>query len=794
MYDRIMDIAEFKALTKTSAMNQKMAYREFVNRISQPRITPEKGSAGGFVGGYVQDKRNNSNVKSRSMITIDIDEVPQGVKVWENIEVFTNFAVAMYSTHKHTKEKPRYRIIIPLLYDIEPAYYKEVTQYIVGILQVKIDETSYEYARHMHYPTCRNANDYEFYYQDLPFFDASFLTKQQEEIQTFQKKKKADPRQKQNWIGAWTNVYAITDVLTKFLSDTYERFRGNRYTYVDGSTKGGLVVYDGDTHAHSNHSTDPISGKNVNSFDLYRLHTFGHLDIGTEEMKDKPSYQAMIEHCKNDEKVREYYEQHIKADRNVPVIDLKKELWARHVKEVSRLEQEWEMNGKQGRKPITLSPARCSVILPEYIRFILFDLEEHTRLAMYVPEEGIYTQNTTVIKRVISWLEPKLNNTKAEEVIYHITNKAEVQGKTNSRYLIPVQNGVFNLKTKMLEPFTADYVFTTKITTPYIANPVPPVLDGWDVVNWMRAIASGDAEIENLLWQVINDALNGNYSRRKSIFLIGEGNNGKGTFQELIMNLIGMKNIATLKVNEFDERFRLSVLEGKTAVIGDDVPANVYIDDSSNFNSVVTGDMVSVEFKNKPIYNTVFRCSVIQSTNGMPKFKNKTNGTIRRIVIVPFKADFNGKAENFKIKDEYIKNEQVLQFVLHKAVHMDFETFDIPKVSLQELEIFKQDNDPVLDFKLSVFDEWKIPRVPKYVVYGFYKRFCNENGYKFLSDRQFHKQFKVYLGEEWRTDAQYRYHYESLIKILGDLDMLGIGFPNQDKNQKSYENTRLKAM
>ncbi|MGQ3740947.1 phage/plasmid primase, P4 family, partial [Bacillus sp. Fil] len=200
----------------------------------------------------------------------------------------------------------------------------------------------------------------------------------------------------------------------------------------------------------------------------------------------------------------------------------------------------------------------------------------------------IYTQNTTVIKRVISWLEPKLNNTKAEEVIYHLTNKAEVKEKTNARYLIPVKNGVFNLKTKTLEPFTADYVFTTKITIPYIENPVNPVLDGWDVVSWIQSIACGDVEIEKLLWQVMNDALNGNYSRRKSIFLIGEGNNGKGTFQELIMNLIGIKNIATLKVNEFDERFRLSVLEGKTAVIGDDVPANVYIDDSSNFNSVVT--------------------------------------------------------------------------------------------------------------------------------------------------------------------------------------------------------------
>ncbi|PGS61460.1 DNA primase [Bacillus cereus] len=794
-YDRLMDITDFKSLTQTNAMNQKIVYGELLNRISQPLITNKKGNAGGFIGGYVQNNRNKSNVKSRSMITIDIDEVPQGVNVWKNIEGFTNFAVAMYATHNHTKEDPRYRIIIPLLYDIGPEHYKEVTQYVVGILQVRIDESSYEFARHMHYPTCSDPNQYEFYYQDLPFFDASFLTRQHEEIQTFQKKEKANPRKKQNWVGAWANIYSVTDVLTKFLSDKYEPFRGNRYTYVDGSTKGGLVVYDGDTHAHSNHSTDPISGKNVNSFDLYRLHRFGHLDIGTEEMKDKPSYKAMVAHCKKDEKVKKYYDQHIKVEVNALMIGLKKELRDRYFEELSRLEQEWEEGGKKGRKPITISPVRCSVILPDYIRFILFDLEENTRLAMYLPEEGIYTQNTTVIKRVISWLEPKLNNTKAEEVIYHLTNKAEVKEKNNSRYLIPVQNGVFNLKTKILEPFTADYVFTTKITTPYIENPVNPVIDGWDVVSWMKSIACGDVEIEKLLWQVLNDALNGNYSRRKSIFLIGEGNNGKGTFQELIMNLIGIKNIATLKVNEFDERFRLSVLEGKTAVIGDDVPANVYIDDSSNFNSVVTGDMVSVEFKNKPIYNTVFRCSVIQSTNGMPKFKNKTNGTIRRIVIVPFKADFNGKAENFKIKDEYIKNEQVLQFVLYKAIHMDFETFDIPKVSLQELEIFKQDNDPVLDFKLTIFDEWGIQEVPMYIVYGFYKKFCMDNGYKHLADRQFHKQFKTYLGDGW-GDSQRKFHYESLIKYVGDLDKMnvGFGFPDQSKPCKTYKKKTFKVV
>lgn len=467
-------------------------------------------------------------------------------------------------------------------------------------------------------------------------------------------------------------------------------------------------------------------------------------------------------------------------------IDLQQVLQERRFAELESMQEEWEFNGKKGRKPTSLSPVRCAMILPEYISFVLFDFEENTRLAMYQASEGIYTRNVSLIKRMISWLEPQLNSSRAEDVIYHLTNKADIKEKTESRYLIPVQNGVFNLKTKQLEPFSPDYVFTTKISTAYMENPSLPIIDGWNVEAWLSSIACGDQEITNLLWQVMNDSLNGNYTRKKAIFLVGDGNNGKGTFQELIVNLIGSQNIASLKVNEFDERFKLSALEGKTAAIGDDVPVNVYIDDSSNFNSVVTGDRVQVEFKNKPLYTTTYKCSVIQSTNGMPKFRNKTNGTIRRIIIVPFGADFNGSAENFKIKDEYIRDPEVLQYVLRKAIHMDFERFDVPAASERELEVFQQDNDPILDFKLNIFDEWDIKEVPKYVVYGFYKNFCESNGYKHVADRQFHKQLKVHLGAKWE-DSQKRFQYEELMKALGDLDRLGIRFPNSSKPQKTYK-------
>lgn len=464
--------------------------------------------------------------------------------------------------------------------------------------------------------------------------------------------------------------------------------------------------------------------------------------------------------------------------------------------ELAQMKAVWEEEGKNGRKPTTIHPNRVAYILSDLLHFVLFDGEENTRVAMYVEDEGIYTQNTSMIKRVISWLEPKFNSNKADDVIYHIKNTAKIKRKTDSSTLIPVKNGVFNRVTKQLEPFTPDYVFTTKINTEYKDDITKPIINSWDIDEWIRSIACRDSEIELLLWQVLNDSLNGNYTRKKIIFLVGEGLNGKGTYQELIINLVGPENVATLKVHEFEERFKLSMLEGKTVCIGDDNPVGVYIDDSSNLKSVATGDRVLVEFKNKQPYGANYKCGVIQSTNGMPKFKDKTKGNLRRILIVPFNASFNGAKENFKIKEEYIKNEKVLQYVLKKAIHMDFESFTVPKASLEQLDEFKQDNDPIYEFKKNVFDTWNLPTIPKYIVLGFYRDFCEENNYKALPERKFYKQFKTYLNDDWDSDGQAKISYDLIKSKIGDINNMNIGIIfNQDgKNYKCYVNQKLKAV
>jgi len=430
---------------------------------------------------------------------------------------------------------------------------------------------------------------------------------------------------------------------------------------------------------------------------------------------------------------------------------------------------DWITEGKKGPQPKHLSPLECAEVLDSYVIFCLFSDEENQKVAIYLPDKGIYTQNETYIQYLISHIEPDFNEQKAKDVIYHVKNIAFGNGireKTRDPNLIPVNNGVYDKKQDKLLSFSPDFVFTTKIDTNYVENAEHPEFGSWLFDDWLKEIACNDEEVIELLWQVINESLNGNYTRKKSFFLTGTGNNGKGTYQELLMNLVGRDNVGMLKANEFEHRFSLEAIKDKSLVVGDDVPPNVYIKDLSNFKSIITGDPVSIEGKNKPIYHDVLTPTIIQSTNGMPKSLDKSNGLLRRIVIVPFNAEFKaGISENVDIKEVFLRDKQLLEYVLFKAIKMDFKTFTIPKQSVRALDEFKRDNDPLYEFKIEVMDEWLTDCIPKSLVYDVYVNFCEESGYKQLASRKFHKELSEHLGDEWESKKTYIREQEALRSI-----------------------------
>ena len=84
---------------------------------------------GGFVLGRLKGGRRKKDcVISRSAVTLDMDYGREGII--DEIEMFFDMKMMIYSTHKHTPENPRLRLIIPLSREITPDEYGAVSRKI----------------------------------------------------------------------------------------------------------------------------------------------------------------------------------------------------------------------------------------------------------------------------------------------------------------------------------------------------------------------------------------------------------------------------------------------------------------------------------------------------------------------------------------------------------------------------------------------------------------------------------------------------------------------------------------
>ena len=328
---------------ETNWKPQRIMWQEFVERLRTPveseetqeeykRLTKAQQDdlkdVGGFVGGLLNGSRRKSgSVKSRCLITLDMDNIPAGgtedvLKRVNGLEC----VFVVYSTRKHEGAAPRLRVILPTDRELVPDEYEPIARKIASLIGIdQCDPTTFQCERFMYWPSCCHGAEYVFQCGDKPFLSADGVLsmyqdwrdiKEWAEIPGIEKriernlKRQQDPTEKNGIIGAFCRVYDVPTVIGKYLPDIYEPCEGGRYTYAAGSTSAGAVLYENGKFLYSNHATDPASGKLLNAFDLVRVHKFVYLD---EEAKPDtpstklPSYSSMREFAFDDPLVKKEY-------------------------------------------------------------------------------------------------------------------------------------------------------------------------------------------------------------------------------------------------------------------------------------------------------------------------------------------------------------------------------------------------------------------------------------------------------------------------------------------------------
>lgn len=324
-----------KSRFDTAWKNKQVRWSELLARLQAATMTQETQAeyfkmkksdqdkikdVGGFVGGTLTDgHRKTDTVKARSLLTFDLDQAPDDFVVTMQLEA--PYAWAVYSTHKHTPDKPRYRLIVPLSRVVTPDEYEAVMRKLAEEIGLEyMDSTTFQASRLMYWPSYSRDAQYIFEYNDdkvldpdeilaryPDWTDISYWPVCPDEVRVSKKRtdKQQDPTKKDGPVGTFCRTYTVPEAIEAFLSDTYAAVDGkdDRYTYLQGTTHGGLVIYDDGLFCYSNHSTDPAHGMDLNAFDLVRIHKYGAED---DEAKDGtpttrlPSYKAMLDLIRTD--------------------------------------------------------------------------------------------------------------------------------------------------------------------------------------------------------------------------------------------------------------------------------------------------------------------------------------------------------------------------------------------------------------------------------------------------------------------------------------------------------------
>ncbi|MBF0710575.1 MULTISPECIES: phage/plasmid primase, P4 family [unclassified Gemella] len=657
--------------------------------------------------------RSNANVISRDYAFLDYDDVEMTKDEFINLvaDKLQGYEYLLYPTIRHTEEKPRYRLILPLERSANKEEYKSTIQSIADLIGLKNDSSSATFSQLQGTPVVRksqvdNYNIIHMTGKKFPVSEAK-VTKRRENIET------REIKVNDSDLKTMFELYLELDEPN--LKNDYNNALSVIQTIVKEETVGGidsetaldfvtLLAYDNEEYIQGNidkYNAEKLN-VSVNPNHVRTSYTFKdrfRACISGAEKGKKRKELAQLWNKNYTNPVTDFtgYKNYFDVLENNPDINI--------IEMFQDIGENWrdehtKINEKTGESSV---PHMGFNIISEYIKrhIPLVTIGESKDLAniyYYDFKRGIYVHSNAEIESYINALEYRYKPSKYGEVLKKLKVEVPYIRKVPEyleKYTV-VNNGLFNMKTKELEPFSYKHYVIAKEETNYNPNAVNPV-DYFDVDKWFKSLACGDEEIELLLWQIVNEAVNSNYTRKKIAILSGSGNNGKGTFQAMLTNLIGKSNVSTLKPPQFANRFDKATLLGKVCNIGDDIE-NDYIEEVADLKTIVTGDTLTIDRKNREPLSFSTKMLLMFSVNGMPRTKDKSQGWLRRLMIVPFNADFNGEVEDFSIKEEKIKDKRVLEYILYKALHLDFDRFIEPKAVKEKIEEYKEYNDSVHDY------------------------------------------------------------------------------------------------
>lgn len=367
---------------------------------------------------------------------------------------------------------------------------------------------------------------------------------------------------------------------------------------------------------------------------------------------------------------------------------------------------------------------------------------------LHIYHEGIYISNQNYIENaMVRTGGATLNSSKRTEVLKYLNIKILKNASTlYHEDLIAFENGILDLNSGELLPFSPNYIILNKIPWNYVPGAYDKAAD-----DTMNRICSGNQDIRMLLEEMVGYCFYRSNKFRKSFILTGKGKNGKSTFLKMLRYALDKDsddNVSSLDLNDLNDRFSKVRLYGKLANIGDDIAEDdLHGKGISIFKKAVTGEAFTVEFKGQDGFDMKSYATLIFAANTIPRFSGSGLTAIKdRLVIIPFEARFTKDGDDYNpniIKD--LMSQSAIEYLIMLGVQglqriIQNQGFTEPDIVTKELDDFEANNDSILAWldNMKESDEDSIHDVVDTMlvgrnfddIYGEYEGFCVMEGIK----------------------------------------------------------------
>lgn len=366
----------------------------------------------------------------------------------------------------------------------------------------------------------------------------------------------------------------------------------------------------------------------------------------------------------------------------------------------------------------------------------------------------LYAINTVDAIKDAKWRHRSSSRARLESMIKIAKALPKIAIQTNNldanRHLLNVNNGTIDLRTGKLHPHSRAHRITRLVPVDYTPQARCPL---W--LKFLSEVLKNDPELIEFVKRAVGYSLTGSTMEQCLFFLYGTGANGKTTFLNVMLDLLGDygiqvdSSILIASRNEIHPTGVADLFGARLAVTSEVERGKQFAE--STIKSLTGEDTITARFMHQNFFRFRPSHKIFLAANHMPTIRGKDPAIWRRIRMIPFTVSIPESSRDPRLLSKLRKElPGILNWAIEGCLNWQAEGLGQPKAANLLKEDYQVEMDILHDFINQICFLHPDAKATSKDLYNAYLKFCDENADTPVKKKSFGMMLKEKGFESWR--------------------------------------------